>query len=109
MESAGGSKDYFDLTSINDFEPVDNCLQSVLSFEPVYSERFKRHYEKWLENEVFKGQINWDVLLDTTKGIYGKLQTDENPSLSDAKESQNSPESRNRISTIVVREKTVNA
>jgi len=109
IESAGGSKDYFDLTSMSDFEPVDNCLQSVLSFEPVYSERFKRHYEKWLENEVFKHQINWEVLLESTKGISGKLQVDENAQLSEMKESQNSPESRNRISTIVAREKPVNA
>ena len=94
---------------MSDFEPVDNCLQSVLSFEPVYSERFKRHYEKWLENEVFKHQINWEVLLESTKGISGKLQVDENAQLSEMKESQNSPESRNRISTIVAREKPVNA
>lgn len=33
------------------------------SEEVVLSEEFKQNYELWLEQEVFKTEIDWDVLL----------------------------------------------
>lgn len=33
------------------------------SEEFVLTEEFKQNYELWLEQEVFKMQIDWDVLM----------------------------------------------
>ncbi|CAH1103120.1 unnamed protein product [Psylliodes chrysocephalus] len=56
-------------TQINDsdFEPVDNCLNSVLGTSHDLSESFKKHYELWLEQEVFGVPIEWDNLLEGDK------------------------------------------
>uniref|UniRef100_A0A915CZG2 Striatin-interacting protein 1 n=1 Tax=Ditylenchus dipsaci TaxID=166011 RepID=A0A915CZG2_9BILA len=62
-------KSYIDDMDMKDFEPVDNSLQSVLSWQPKFSERFKRNYAKWVEEEVIQQKLDWDLLLLNTKGI----------------------------------------
>ncbi|XP_022915364.2 striatin-interacting protein 1 [Onthophagus taurus] len=46
-----------------DYEPVDNCLNSVLGTQHELSESFKKHYYLWLEQEVYNVSIDWDKLL----------------------------------------------
>lgn len=46
-----------------DFEPVDNCILSVLGENVELEEDFKDNYEKWLDLEVFSTQIDWDQVL----------------------------------------------
>ncbi len=46
-----------------EFQPVDNCLQSVLGQKVELSEEFMENYERWLEVEVFSNQIDWDQVL----------------------------------------------
>lgn len=46
-----------------DFEPVDNCLSSVLGSRHELSDSFKKHYAQWLEEEVFNVTIEWEKLL----------------------------------------------
>jgi len=46
-----------------DFEPVDNCVNSVLGQDVELTEEFKANYEKWLQREVYNTQIDWDQLL----------------------------------------------
>ena len=54
----------YSMTSLNpDFDPVDNCIQSVLGQCIELSEDFKENYERWLEMEVFSNQIDWDQVL----------------------------------------------
>lgn len=51
-------------TSVNpDFEPVDNCIHSVLGRRIELNEEFKSNYERWLEVEVFSNQIDWDQII----------------------------------------------
>ncbi|KAI1708150.1 striatin-interacting protein 1 [Ditylenchus destructor] len=64
-------KSPIDDMDMRDFEPVDNSLQSVLSWQPNFSDRFKRNYSKWVDEEVIKAQIDWDALLVNSKGIAG--------------------------------------
>ncbi|XP_019867380.1 striatin-interacting protein 1 [Aethina tumida] len=47
----------------SEYEPVDNCLNSVLGTTHDLSDSFKRHYHLWLEQEVFGTPIEWDKLL----------------------------------------------
>ncbi len=47
----------------SDFEPVDNCILSVLGQDLELSEDFKNNYETWLDMEVFSNQIDWDQVL----------------------------------------------
>ncbi|KAK7072993.1 Striatin-interacting protein 2 [Halocaridina rubra] len=47
----------------SDFEPLDNCVTSVLGRPVELTEEFKRHYEVWLQQEVFSAAIDWDQLL----------------------------------------------
>uniref|UniRef100_A0AC35G057 Uncharacterized protein n=1 Tax=Panagrolaimus sp. PS1159 TaxID=55785 RepID=A0AC35G057_9BILA len=107
QEITSTSKDYFDLTSMEDFEPVDNCLQSVLNTETIFSERFKRYYEKWLKDEVFRKSIDWDNLLENSQGISTRLEKEEGltsdilPSMGLNLEQPVDP--RERISTIIAR------
>ncbi|KAG5890980.1 hypothetical protein JTB14_037966 [Gonioctena quinquepunctata] len=56
-------------TQVNDsdFEPVDNCLNSILGTSHDLSESFKIHYHLWLEQEVFGVPIEWDNLLENVK------------------------------------------
>ena len=46
-----------------EFEPVDNCINSVLGQEVELTDEFKANYERWLEREVHNTQIDWDQLL----------------------------------------------
>jgi len=46
-----------------EFEPVDNCVNSVLGQDVELTEEFKANYEKWLQREVYNTQIDWDQLL----------------------------------------------
>jgi hypothetical protein len=47
----------------NNFDPVDNCLESVLGREVELSDEFKRNYERWLRREVHGQAADWDALL----------------------------------------------
>ncbi|VEL26666.1 unnamed protein product [Protopolystoma xenopodis] len=46
-----------------DFRPADYNLMSVLAKPMTLSNEFRRNYERWLEEEVFSGPINWDLVL----------------------------------------------
>uniref|UniRef100_A0A1B6DA13 Far11/STRP C-terminal domain-containing protein n=1 Tax=Clastoptera arizonana TaxID=38151 RepID=A0A1B6DA13_9HEMI len=47
-----------------DFEPLDNCIISVLGSNSIeLSEEFKQHYDLWLQQEVFQTSINWDEII----------------------------------------------
>jgi len=48
---------------MDDFEPVDNCLSSVLGQTVELTDEFKANYEKWLEREVYGANIRWELLL----------------------------------------------
>ncbi|CAH0562654.1 unnamed protein product [Brassicogethes aeneus] len=47
----------------SEYEPIDNCLNSVLGTTHDLSDSFKRHYHLWLEQEVFGTPIEWEKLL----------------------------------------------
>jgi len=47
----------------SDFDPVDNCILSVLGENVDLSSDFKENYEKWLDQEVFSNQIDWELVL----------------------------------------------
>lgn len=49
-----------------DYEPVDNCPQSVLGQTIELTEEFKKHYHLWLQQEVFQTTIRWEELLDNS-------------------------------------------
>uniref|UniRef100_A0A5S6Q783 Far11/STRP C-terminal domain-containing protein n=1 Tax=Trichuris muris TaxID=70415 RepID=A0A5S6Q783_TRIMR len=57
---------YGTAVTVGDFEPMDNNVISVLGAPFVYSERFRRNYEKWLEYEVFHSRTDYDQLLYPT-------------------------------------------
>lgn len=42
---------------------MDNWLTSVLSHPVELTDEFKRHYEIWLQQEVFQASIDWDQLV----------------------------------------------
>lgn len=44
-----------------DYEPVDNCINSVLNQEVELTDEFKAHYEKWLEMEVYNSEIRLKI------------------------------------------------
>ena len=46
-----------------EFEPVDNCMQSVLAQRVDLTPQFKDNYEQWLDTEVFANQIDWDQIM----------------------------------------------
>merc|ERR1719431_2107281 len=46
-----------------EFDPVDNCVNSVLGQEVELTDEFKANYERWLHREVYNTQIDWDQLL----------------------------------------------
>ncbi|RNA22304.1 striatin-interacting [Brachionus plicatilis] len=50
-----------------EFMPVDNSFYGCLKQEIDLPEDFEDNYEKWLEEEVFNNQINWDLMIDGTK------------------------------------------
>lgn len=49
-----------------DYEPVDNCPQSVLGQTIELTDEFKKHYYLWLQQEVFQTTIKWEELLDNS-------------------------------------------
>ncbi|VDM59011.1 unnamed protein product [Angiostrongylus costaricensis] len=61
--------DYLNRVNLRDFEPVDNCLHSVLGKQPELGKRFKSNYQKWMKDEVLKRNIDWNRLLMNTRGI----------------------------------------
>lgn len=48
---------------VNDFQPVDNSFLSVLGRDVELSPEFKLHYQQWLQGDVFRTNVNWDLLL----------------------------------------------
>ena len=57
-----------------DFEPIDNCIQSVLSETPEFTNHFKRNYERWLEDAVFRRPVDWEAaVLATTPQLERML------------------------------------
>uniref|UniRef100_A0A914EH44 Uncharacterized protein n=1 Tax=Acrobeloides nanus TaxID=290746 RepID=A0A914EH44_9BILA len=82
QEIAASAKDYLDKTDLSEFEPVDNSIQSVLSYQPEFSERFKKNYSKWLEEEVFKKSIDWERILINSQDYICYLYTRRNRFLS---------------------------
>ncbi|XP_077496812.1 striatin interacting protein isoform X6 [Amblyomma americanum] len=48
---------------IADFQPVDNSFLSVLGREVELSPEFKLHYQQWLQGDVFRTNVDWDLLL----------------------------------------------
>jgi len=44
-------------------------LQTALAWEPVFSDRFLKNYEQWLEQEVYGHQTDWDGLLLKSRGL----------------------------------------
>ena len=47
----------------SDFQPVDNDLHSCLNQTVTLTKKFKKEYEKWLERELFKNNVDWEQLL----------------------------------------------
>ncbi|CAB3405262.1 unnamed protein product [Caenorhabditis bovis] len=61
--------DYLNRVDMRDFEPIDNCVSSVLGRTPALSRRFKDNYEKWMEAEVLRANIDWNNVLRETHEI----------------------------------------
>jgi hypothetical protein len=71
---------------LSDFRPLDNNLCSVLgeqvrkygkndnSLQVEFTPHFKRNYEKWLEDVVFKNPVNWDNVLMPTEQLERQLR-----------------------------------
>ncbi|GMR36932.1 hypothetical protein PMAYCL1PPCAC_07127, partial [Pristionchus mayeri] len=59
------------LGSMAHFEPVDNSSQSLLGRKIELGDKFKKKYEIWMEREVLKSSIDWDQLLENSRGILG--------------------------------------
>lgn len=51
------------LLNVNLNGPPLNANDMGGSEEIVLTEEFKQNYELWLEQEVFKTQVDWDILL----------------------------------------------
>ncbi|KAI6243068.1 Striatin-interacting protein 2 [Aphelenchoides fujianensis] len=60
-----------------DYEPVDNSLSSVLSATPEFSAHFKRNYEKWVEDAVFRNPIDWDEVIQPAHKLNECLKAKE--------------------------------
>ena len=58
----------------SDFDPVDNCLASVLGQDVELTDEFKANYQTWLQREVYNTEIQWELLLEDVeipqKSIY---------------------------------------
>ncbi|CAO4364846.1 unnamed protein product [Caenorhabditis nigoni] len=61
--------DYLNRVDMRDYQPVDTCAHSVLGENIELGIKFKKGYEKWLEQEVFQARIDWDKLLIETRGV----------------------------------------
>jgi len=57
------SRRYGSTSVTPDFEPVDNCIHSVLGQRVDLSDNFKNNYEKWLEVEVFGNPVDWEQII----------------------------------------------
>ncbi|CAG9529784.1 unnamed protein product [Cercopithifilaria johnstoni] len=68
-EASSPGDSYLDNVDINEFGPMDNSFQSLLGTKVELSDRFKRNYAKWVDNEVIKNHTNWDLLMTLTRGI----------------------------------------
>lgn len=55
---------YFAANDDSDISALDLNIGSVLAKEIVLAEDFKKHYEIWIQQEVFDNNINWDDLLN---------------------------------------------
>lgn len=68
-EASSPGDSYLDNVNINEFAPMDNSFQSLLGTKVELSDRFKRNYAKWVDDEVIKNHTNWDLLMAVTRGI----------------------------------------
>uniref|UniRef100_A0A915Q113 Far11/STRP C-terminal domain-containing protein n=1 Tax=Setaria digitata TaxID=48799 RepID=A0A915Q113_9BILA len=68
-EASSPGDSYLDNVDMNEFEPMDNSFQSLLGTKVELSDRFKRNYSKWVDDEVIKNHTNWDLLMALTHGI----------------------------------------
>ena len=55
---------YFFVFQESDFDPVDNCLASVLGQDVELTDEFKANYQTWLQREVYNTEIQWELLLE---------------------------------------------
>ncbi|KAM3718198.1 Striatin-interacting protein [Dirofilaria immitis] len=68
-EASSPGDSYLDNVNMHEFEPMDNSFQSLLGTKVELSDRFKRNYSKWVDDEVIKNHTNWNLLLTLTHGI----------------------------------------
>lgn len=68
-EALSPSDSYLDNVDMNEFGPMDNSFQSLLGTKMELSDRFKRNYVRWVDDEVIKNRTNWDLLMALTHGI----------------------------------------
>ncbi|EFO21343.2 FAM40A protein [Loa loa] len=68
-ESSAPGDSYLDNVDMNEFEPMNNSFQSLLGTKVELSDRFKRNYVRWVDDEVIKNHTNWDLLMALTRGI----------------------------------------
>ncbi|VDK81481.1 unnamed protein product [Litomosoides sigmodontis] len=68
-EASSPGDSYLDNVDINEFGPMDNSFQSLLGTKVELSDRFKRNYAKWVNDEVIENHTNWDLLMALTRGI----------------------------------------
>jgi len=54
-----------------DFVPLDNNVLSVLGVHYEFTDRFKINYEQWVEREVYRSTVDWDLLLNANRGVAG--------------------------------------
>ena len=57
-------KYFFVFFQESDFDPVDNCLASVLGQDVELTDEFKANYQTWLQREVYNTEIQWELLLE---------------------------------------------
>ncbi|XP_047737827.1 striatin-interacting protein 2-like [Hyalella azteca] len=67
-------------TGESEFEPVDNCITSVLGRKVELTEEFTRSYEVWLQREVLNTTIHWDLLLSTNTNAHNSLSSSDTKS-----------------------------
>lgn len=72
-EASSPGDSYLDNVDMNEFEPMDNSFQSLLGTKVELSDRFKRNYARWIDDEVIKNHTNWDLLVALTHGIIDSI------------------------------------
>ncbi|XP_063995251.1 striatin-interacting protein 1 homolog [Diachasmimorpha longicaudata] len=60
---------YLNTIKDDQLDPVDTSFVSVLGANIELTDEFKRHYELWLQQEVFQTSIDWDKLLQIENDI----------------------------------------